>query len=482
MNEIRSVHFVGIGGTAMAAGAAMMRKSGYHVTGSDGEIYPPMSEFLADMGIPIFKGYRASNLNENPDLVVIGNALSRGNEEVEAVLERKLHFISLPELIKEFFIRGKRSFVVAGTHGKTTTSALFSWILNRSGQDPSFLVGGIPLDFNAGFRLGEGESIVLEGDEYDSAFFDKRAKFLHYLPDVVILHNIEFDHSDIYRDMEDLLLSFKRLVHIVPRNGRIIANAEDERVMEMSNGAFCPVVTYGRKAHADWTIGSYQLKGGVTEFEILRGGESIGWFRSHLWGEHNLLNALAAISAAAEDGILPDSIGGAVETFKGVRRRLEKVGEKAGVTMYDDFAHHPTAIRVTLLAMREAFLRRRVWAIFEPRSNTTRKKIFQDEMPSAFDGADMVVIAGVHRVNELDPEERLDPEKLVKAIGQKRGKEAFYIPRVEDIVTFVSSKTENGDVVVIMSNGGFGGIQGKLLDALSVREREGRIKIQGGLP
>jgi UDP-N-acetylmuramate: L-alanyl-gamma-D-glutamyl-meso-diaminopimelate ligase len=456
----------------MAAAAAMMRERGYHVTGSDEKVYPPMSDFLAEMDIAIFQGYRASNLSENPDMVVIGNAMSRGNREVEAVLERKLHYTSLPELLKEFFIRGKRSMVVAGTHGKTTTSSLLSWIFHVSGRDPSYLVGGIPLNFNAGFRLGKGEFIVLEGDEYDSAFFDKRPKFLHYLPDAVILHNIEFDHSDIYRDIEDLLLSFNRLVHIVPRNGRIMANADDRRVIGVARGAFCPVVTYGLKADADWTIASYQLKDGLSEFEILRRGEPIGLFSSRLLGEHNLSNILAAVSAASEEGIELSSIRKAVETFKGVRRRLERMGERAGVTLYDDFAHHPTAIRATLTAMREAFQRRRLWAIFEPRSNTTRKKIFQKELSEAFDGADIVIIAGIHRADGLDPKERLDPEKLVNDIRRISGKEAHYIPLVDDIVALVSTKTQEGDIVAIMSNGGFGGIQGKLQNALSIKQRE----------
>jgi UDP-N-acetylmuramate: L-alanyl-gamma-D-glutamyl-meso-diaminopimelate ligase len=472
INRIHYIHFIGIGGTAMAAGAAIMKKKGYRITGSDGEIYPPMSTFLSQLNIPIFAGYSASNLDGNPDLVVIGNALSRGNEEVEAVLERKIPYVSLPELLREHFIRGKRSYIVTGTHGKTTTTAILSWIMKEAGWDPSFMAGGISIDFGAGFRMGKGNVVVLEGDEYDTAFFDKRPKFLHYLPDVILIHNIEFDHGDIYRDMDDLLLSFRRLVNIVPRNGKIMVNREDRFAMDVTKRAFCPVITYGLEIDAHWTGERLKIDREGISFRILRRGKPFGSFRSILLGEHNLRNLIAAVAIAGEEGISTDVIKMGVSKFRGIKRRLELIGEKGGITIYDDFAHHPTAIRATLKALREIFHQRTIWAIFEPRSNTMRRKIFQEELVDSFVLANKVIIAEVHRKDTLNIKERLDPAWVVKEIKKRWGCDAFYIPDVDSITSFVSSRAKEGDIVVIMSNGGFGGIQGKLMDALSIKEGE----------
>jgi UDP-N-acetylmuramate: L-alanyl-gamma-D-glutamyl-meso-diaminopimelate ligase len=468
-SEVRKVHLVGIGGTAMAALAGMLQDRGFLVTGSDEAVYPPMSDFLAQRGISVREGFGPQNLDEDVDLVVIGNALSRGNEEVEAILDRKMRFRSLPEVLRDWFIQGKDSLVVTGTHGKTTTSALLAWILLRAQRDPSYLVGGIPRGLAAGFRLGGGPEVVMEGDEYDTAFFDKRPKFLHYLPRIVTLGALEYDHADIYPSMEELMRAFRLLLRIIPRNGRLIVNISDQNAMHLSGEAPCPVITCGLDGDADWAAHDIRVEAGGMRFGVNHGGRDVGKCTSRLPGPHNVLNALLAVAAAHEVGVGPEISLPAISSFQGVRRRLEFLGEKGGVKLYDDFAHHPTAIRASLGALRDLYPRNRIWAIFEPRSNTMCRRIFQEALSRAFDAADRVVLGAVHRAERLAPEERMDPQAVVAAV-RDTGRNGWYVPRVEDIVDLVADQAVEGDILCIMSNGGFGGIQRSLMDALPKRK------------
>jgi UDP-N-acetylmuramate: L-alanyl-gamma-D-glutamyl-meso-diaminopimelate ligase len=461
--EIKSVHFSGIGGTAMAAVAAAMRDKGFAVTGSDYNVYPPMSTFLAAKQIPVMPGYAESNLAHKPDLVVIGNALSRGNSEVEAVLDRKLRYCSLPELLKEFFIRGKRSIVVSGTHGKTTTTALLAWVFEHNGLKPSFLIGGIPTNFGEGARFTDSPWFIIEGDEYDTAFFDKRSKFVHYLPEIVIVNNLEFDHADIFENLAAIQTSFKRLIALIPRNGQLLANGDDANLAPLLDITHCPVKRFG--LHQDYGIHAFNIRYGPTasEFEIPS-------FRFHLnlSGEFNVRNALAVVAAAKHCGLSNKQIQSAFDSFKGVRRRMETRGVPGGITVIDDFGHHPTAIRETLRALRHRYAHERIWAVFEPRSNTTRRNVFQSELAAAFADADAVVIAEVARLELLKPEDRLDPAKLMQEL-KTAGKTAAYLPHADAIVNHLKKDAVGGDVICIFSNGGFGNIHEKLLAALPGR-------------
>jgi UDP-N-acetylmuramate: L-alanyl-gamma-D-glutamyl-meso-diaminopimelate ligase len=447
----------------MAAVAAAMRDKGFAVTGSDYNVYPPMSTFLAAKQIPVMPGYAESNLAHKPDLVVIGNALSRGNSEVEAVLDRKLRYCSLPELLKEFFIRGKRSIVVSGTHGKTTTTALLAWVFEHNGLKPSFLIGGIPTNFGEGARFTDSPWFIIEGDEYDTAFFDKRSKFVHYLPEIVIVNNLEFDHADIFENLAAIQTSFKRLIALIPRNGQLLANGDDANLAPLLDITHCPVKRFG--LHQDYGIHAFNIRYGPTasEFEIPS-------FRFHLnlSGEFNVRNALAVVAAAKHCGLSNKQIQSAFDSFKGVRRRMETRGVPGGITVIDDFGHHPTAIRETLRALRHRYAHERIWAVFEPRSNTTRRNVFQSELAAAFADADAVVIAEVARLELLKPEDRLDPAKLMQEL-KTAGKTAAYLPHADAIVNHLKKDAVGGDVICIFSNGGFGNIHEKLLAALPGR-------------
>src|SRR5271170_263594 len=427
-SAIKSVHFVGIGGTGMAAAAAAMPEKGFCVTGSDQNVYPPMSTFLAEKKITVMNGYAETNLSHKPDLVVIGNAISRGNPEAEAVLDQKLRYCSLPELLKEFFIRGKRSLVVAGTHGKTTTTALLAWVFEHNGLQPSFLIGGIPNNFGQGARFTDSPWFILEGDEYDTAFFDKRSKFVHYLPEVAVINNLEFDHADIFENLGAVQTAFKRLINIIPRNGQLLANGDDPNLAPLLSVTHCPVKRFG--LGEDNSIKGFNPRYGPTasEFEIPS-------FKFHLnmVGELNVRNALAVVACAKHCGLSNKQIQGAFDTFKGVKRRMEVRGVVGGVTVVDDFGHHPTAIRETLRALRLKYAQHRIWAVFEPRSNTTRRNIFQNELAEAFRDADAVVVSQIARLELLKPEERLDPQKLMQDI-QAAGKTAAYLPDADAIV------------------------------------------------
>ncbi|HXG46947.1 MAG TPA: UDP-N-acetylmuramate:L-alanyl-gamma-D-glutamyl-meso-diaminopimelate ligase [Methylomirabilota bacterium] len=463
MSPAQSVHFIGIGGTAMASVAAALQTRGFRVTGSDQNIYPPMSDFLAARQIEVMLGYTEKNLAHKPDLVVVGNALSRGNPEVEAVLEHKLRYCSLPELLKEHFIRGKRSLVVTGTHGKTTTTALLAWVFEHNGLNPSYLIGGIPNNFSQGARFTDSEWFIIEGDEYDTAFFDKRSKFVHYLPEVAIINNLEFDHADIFENLGAIQTAFKRFINLIPRNGLLLANGDDPNLASLLNVTHCPVKKFGLGEENHLRAFNLRLGATASEFETPN-------FKYHLnlIGEFNVRNALAVVAAARHCGLKNSQIQEAFSTFRGVKRRLEVRGIAGGVTVLDDFGHHPTAIRETLRALRVRYPSQKVWAIFEPRSNTTRRNVFQTELVDAFAGADAVVVSQVARLELLQPGERLDPERLMSDL-KSSGKEAAYLPDADAIVEHIKQHAQGGDVVCVFSNGGFGGIHEKLLRRLGSR-------------
>lgn len=456
-SEIRSVHFVGICGTAMASVAAAMKERGFSVTGSDQSVYPPMSTFLEERGIAVMNGYAEGNLDHKPDLVVIGNAISRGNAEAEVALERKLRYCSLPELLKEFFLRGKRSLVVTGTHGKTTTTSLLAWVFESAGKRPSFLIGGIPANLGQGARFTESEWFVIEGDEYDTAFFDKRSKFVHYLPEVVIVNNVEFDHADIFENLGAIQTSFKRLINLVPRNGLLLANGDDENIAPLLGVKHCPVARFGLGEGNERRAVKLDLRAEGSSFEL--DGER---YDVPLIGELNVRNALAVAACARHCGISAGEIRKAFLSFKGIRRRMETRGEAGGITVVDDFGHHPTAIRETIRALRVKYPGRRLWAIFEPRTNTTRRNVFQRELSEALSLADAVVVSQVARLELLKAEERLNPEQLMREIAAD-GKPAAYLATVEEIVEHIGRQAKVGDVVTVFSNGGFGGIHERLL-------------------
>jgi UDP-N-acetylmuramate: L-alanyl-gamma-D-glutamyl-meso-diaminopimelate ligase len=461
--QIKSIHFTGIGGTAMAAVAAAMRDKGFAVTGSDHNVYPPMSTFLAARNIEVMPGYAESNLAGKPDLVVIGNAISRGNAEAEYVLDQKLRYCSLPELLREFFIRGKRSVVVAGTHGKTTTTSLLAWVFEHNGLNPSFLIGGVPNNFGEGARFTDSPWFIIEGDEYDTAFFDKRSKFVHYLPEVAIINNLEFDHADIFDNLASVQTSFKRLINLIPRNGQLLANGDDPNLAPLLNVTHCPVKRYGLGESN--SVQGFNPRYGPTasEFEI-----PSFKFHLNLVGEINVRNALAVIACAKHCGLSNKQIQSGFDTFKGVKRRMEVRGIAGGVTVLDDFGHHPTAIRETLRALRLRYSHQRIWAVFEPRSNTTRRNIFQKELAESFREADAVIVAQIARLELLKAEERLDPKKLMDDL-QAAGKPAAYLPDVDSIVAHLKKEAAGGDVICVFSNGGFGGIHEKLLATIGAR-------------
>jgi UDP-N-acetylmuramate: L-alanyl-gamma-D-glutamyl-meso-diaminopimelate ligase len=463
------IHFIGICGTAMATVAAMLKQRGCDVRGSDHGIYPPMSMFLQDQGIRTLDGYRAEHITSDIDLVVVGNAISRGNPELEVVLERKIRYCSLPEIIRDRFLWGARSVVVTGTHGKTTTTSLVGWLLADAGRDPSLLVGGIAANFGSSYRLGQGREFVIEGDEYDSAFFDKTAKFLKYLPDIAIVNNIEFDHADIYPDLEAVHLAFKRLVVLVPRNGLLLLGADSPVAASLTALAKSPVETFGTADGSDWQAADVRVTSTGTSFKVRKKGTLLDTFEVPLLGLHNVRNALAAIAVASTVGVNVRTMVESLRQFEGVKRRLELRGSVDGIRVYDDFAHHPTAVAETIAALRLAHPSNRIWAIFEPRSASSCLRIFQHDFVNALHGANEVVLAHIFRERGAE-DTRLSPEEIVtdlKALGTS----AHYLPTTQDIVAHVAHEARSGDLIVIMSNGGFDGIHDKLLGALKGRGR-----------
>ncbi|MGA2423590.1 MAG: UDP-N-acetylmuramate:L-alanyl-gamma-D-glutamyl-meso-diaminopimelate ligase [Terriglobales bacterium] len=478
MTKPRHIHLIGICGTAMASLAGMLQERGFRVTGSDAAAYPPMSTFLEALGIPVAQPFAEANLGSHsegshsdsrPDLVVVGNALSRGNVELERVLDERIPFCSLPQILHDEFLVGKDVLVVAGTHGKTTTTSMLAWIFETAGLHPSFLIGGIAENFGRSFGLGEGKHFILEGDEYDTAFFDKGPKFLHYFPDSVILTSVEFDHADIYKDLDAVETAFKRLVNLVPRRGRIIAfdagasqiASIDSSIDRCLKKAFCPVERYGASDRAGWKIANLKLGADRTSWSVLHDRKPWADFEFPLGGEYNVWNATAAAALAASYGISKDVIAKALATFRSVKRRLEVKAEINGITIMDDFAHHPTAIEQTIRALRARYPQSRLWVVLEPRSNTMRRNVLQDALARSLALADQIVVAAIFKSEAIPEDERLDLNRVIDEI-KERGKQARIFADADAIVNAIAPELREPDVVAILSNGGFGGIYEKL--------------------
>ena len=465
MTKTKHIHLIGICGTAMASLAGMLQERGFRVTGSDASAYPPMSTFLESLGIPVAQPFAEANLHPRPDLVVVGNALSRGNVELELVLDQRIPFCSLPQLLHDEFLLGKEVLVVAGTHGKTTTTSMLAWIFESAGLHPSFLIGGIAENFGRSFGLGEGKHFIIEGDEYDTAFFDKGPKFLHYFPDSVILTSVEFDHADIYKDLDAVETAFKRLVNLIPRRGRIIGfdsgGSGDASIDRCLQKAFCPVERYGSSARATWKIANLKLGEQQSSWSILRDNKQWADFEFVLGGEYNVWNATAAAALAAHYKIPKDAIAQALKTFRSVKRRLEVKAEVGGITIIDDFAHHPTAIEQTIRALRSRYPQSRLWVVLEPRSNTLRRNVLQDALAHSLSQADQVIIAGIFKSEAIPEKERLDLSRVVAQIRQS-GKPARILADADAIVDAIAPELRARDVIAILSNGGFGGIYEKL--------------------
>jgi UDP-N-acetylmuramate: L-alanyl-gamma-D-glutamyl-meso-diaminopimelate ligase len=462
----RHIHLIGICGTAMASLAGLLQLQGHRITGSDKAAYPPMSDLLRSLGIPILEPYSESNLDPVPDLVVVGNALSRGNPEIERVLDDRIPFTSMAALLREEFLSGRESLVVAGTHGKTTTTSMLAWIyqvaaLKDPALEPSFLIGGVAENFNTSFQLRPTQNFIVEGDEYDTAFFDKGPKFLHYFPVALILTHVEFDHADIYSDLESIKTAFRRLVNLVPRRGLIVAYDGSPNVTECVSNALCPVERYGFTESSNWRIQNLRYESGRMHWEVFRAGFAWANFNMNLAGEHNALNATAAAALAAAAGIPTAAIAEALATFKSVKRRLEVRAVINGITIIEDFAHHPTAIRETLRTLRSINPGGRLWAVLEPRSNTLRRKVLANDLVESLSLADRVILAAVFQQERIPEQERLHPEEVVRALNAA-GTQAELLADADAIVAAITPQLAPRDVVAILSNGGFDGIYDKL--------------------
>ena len=463
-----TIHLMGICGTAMGALAGMLKDAGYRVTGSDTGVYPPMSDYLAGLGIQVMEGFVGSNLDHAPDVVVVGNVIRAVYEEAETLRQRDLPFTSMPALMGDRWLASAHSIVIAGTHGKTTTTAITAWLLDAGGLQPGFLIGGVAKNFERTARAGAGTHFVIEGDEYDTAYFDKRPKFLHYRPNTAVLTSVEFDHADIYDDLDHVKRSFRELVTSMPADGHLIARWDDPNVRDVCKDAPCKVLPYGPNQLWDGRIDSVDTLAGTMTFTVTRDGVPFGTFTSMLVGEHNLYNQVAATAAAALQGLDAEHIALGFATFEGIKRRQEVLGSPGDVTVLDDFAHHPTAVRVTLEALRQRFGGRRLWAIWEPRSATSRRDIFQQAYATAFDAADMAVIAPPHDQSGIEAEGRFSSERLVQDLTA-HSQEAVTYDTVDDIVAAVAAQAHPHDVIAVLSNGGFQGLHGKLLKALGAR-------------
>jgi len=462
-NKNEHFHFIGICGTAMGSVAAALQNRGYTITGSDQNVYPPMSDFLIENDINVSVGHDENNIPDKVDLVVIGNAMSRGNVEVESVLNRKIPYTSLPELIKRYFLQGKRNIVITGTHGKTTTSSIIAHLLNDNGLNPNLMIGGIPLDIGKGGRFTESEFFVIEGDEYDTAFFDKRSKFVHYMPEIVVVNNIEFDHADIFNNIEEIKLSFKRMLNIVPENGIVFVNGDDNDAVEVTENCRAPVIKVGANDNCDFKIENLNLESFNSSFSIKENS-----YKLPMDGEFNVRNAAMAIAVSDFLKIDQQNIIESVSKFSGIARRQELRGEEKNVKVIDDFGHHPTAIAATIGALKQRYPDSKIWAIFEPRSNTSRRNLLQSELEDSLSQADGVFISEVPNPEKVPDGELLDVESVIENLSS-RGKEAFIGLSSDDIVNKLIPLTSSGDTIVVLSNGGFGGIHEKLLDALKVK-------------
>ena len=466
MTANKHVHLIGICGTAMASLAGLLQRSGWRVTGSDAAVYPPMSDLLASLQIPVQQPFAEENLAERPDCIIVGNAISRGNVELEFALDQKIPLASMAHMLHQEFLRGRESLVVAGTHGKTTTTSMLAWIYQVAAEHdakftPSFLIGGVAENFGASFALQPTRPFILEGDEYDTAFFDKGPKFLHYFPDALILTHVEFDHADIYADLDAVKTAFMRLVNLVPRRGRIVAYDASENVSQCVARAFCLVERYGFSTDAHWRIVDFSTQGEHSLWQVHRNGKAWAEFSMPVVGEHNVLNATAAAALAAGQGIPLAAIQNALASFRSVKRRLEVCAEVNGITIIDDFAHHPTAIRETLRALRARYPGRRLWAVLEPRSNTLRRNVFQQELVESLTVADQVILAQVYQQEKIPAEQRLHVEHVIADL-QQRQHAAVSLPDADAIVAHLTAYAQSGDVVALLSNGGFGDIYHKL--------------------
>jgi UDP-N-acetylmuramate: L-alanyl-gamma-D-glutamyl-meso-diaminopimelate ligase len=475
MSSQKHVHIIGIGGSAMAPLAGMLREHGFHVTGSDSGVYPPASTLLENLGIPYFHSFDAAHLTPAPDLVIVANIIARGNPELEETLDRKIPYRSLPEILEEVFLPGKHSIVVSGTHGKTTTTAMLAWIFHSAGKNPTFLVGGIAENFGKSYGLGSGPEMILEGDEYETAFWDRGPKFFHYHPDDLIITSLEYDHADIYADFDLYQLAFKRLVNLVPRTGRVVIWGDTKEsgpaLRRSAEKAFCPVITYGFSSDNDWIASEPRVVTNGMQFTLTHRGKFFGEFRLAASGKHNVLNALAAIVVAQGRGISASQIAKALETFQSVRRRMDVKGEPRGILVVDDFAHHPTAVRATIEAARARWPSRRLWAILEPRSNSMRRKIFQDSLPQSLALADEIILGGVFHAQQLADENRMNPESVAASV-RALGKDAKVIASSDAIAKHLSAAARSGDVLLIMSNGSFDGLCEKLMKKLNTSVEE----------
>ncbi len=469
MSQTKHIHLLGIGGSAMAPVAGMLRERGYRVTGSDSGVYPPASTLLESLGISYFSSFESAQLIPVPDLVVVGNIIARGNPELEAVLDQKIPYCSMPQIIEDVFLPGRHSIVVSGTHGKTTTTALLAWIFHTAGKRPNFLVGGIAENFGKSYGLEGGEEFILEGDEYETAFFDRGPKFFHYHPDDLVLTSLEYDHADIYADFASYELAFRRLVNLVPRRGRVVYWGDsDEAGPAMGRAverAFCAKETYGFREGNDWLAVDLLIEGELTRFRVAHRGKEFGEFSLAASGRHNVLNALAAIAIADGRGISVESLSRALETFRSVRRRMDVKAEVGGILIVDDFAHHPTAVRATIEAARSRWPGRRLWALLEPRSNSMRRRVFEESLPRALALADRVILGGVFRPQQIGDEERLSPDAVAERV-RVLGRDARVMPEVEEIVEIVAGEARPGDLLLVMSNGSFDGLCEKLLKRL----------------
>ncbi len=464
--HVKRIHLMGICGTGVGALAGMLQAQGFSVTGSDQQVYPPMSDFLASLGIEVKSGYQSENLAYQPDLVIVGNVITRANPEAVALAELRIPYLSMPQALGQFFLTGKTSLVVCGTHGKTTTSSLLATLLHYLEADPGFMIGGLVQEFGRNFRIGQGPYFVVEGDEYDTAFFDKGPKFLHYQPQIAIITSIEFDHADIYADLEAVKTSFRKLVAIIPPAGCLIANLDDPVVAEISRAAKCPVLGYGEGQGLAWTLTNLDIQPDGTSFSAHQSGAPFGQLKTRMPGRHNAMNCLAVIAVLERLGFSATEIARHLPRFPGVRRRQEIRGEVRGITVIDDFAHHPTAVRETLAALRAAYPGRRLLAVFEPRTNSSRRRVFQDDYVLVFDQADEVLIKEPMPIDALAEDQRFSAKQLISDL-QNRGCRAHYFNDTDAIIESLARTSKTGDVIAIMSNGGFDNIHSRLLHALA---------------
>jgi UDP-N-acetylmuramate: L-alanyl-gamma-D-glutamyl-meso-diaminopimelate ligase len=463
--DLKRIHLMGVCGTGMASLAGLLKQKGFIVTGSDENIYPPMSNLLKELDIFVMKGYSPQNLSQRPDLVIVGNVITRQNPEAIELSRRNIPYLSLPQALARFAMQGKKSIVISGTHGKTTTSTMAAWILEKAGMDPGFMIGGIPQNFHKGFNIGKGDYFVIEGDEYDTAFFDKGPKFLHYNPFITILTSIEFDHADIYRDLDHIKASFQKLVELIPGDGLLIANYDDPLVMAQAEKAECRVVTYGLTDGADWKATDIVMKENMTSFKVKTIDKDYLSILTSVYGEHNISNLLSTIALSSFIDIAPESLYSAIKDFKGVKRRQELRGERNGIMILDDFAHHPTAVEKTINAVKKRYRDRRLIAVFEPRSNSSRRNVFQEKYSLSFDNADLIFIPEPVMMEKIPPDERFSSYRLVEELKSK-GLNAFYAPDTDNLLEDIIKHAGKGDVILVMSNGSFDNLHERLLERL----------------